>query len=57
MSKPPAKRRAKRKAANADIDYADADESMAGNSLLASLDLSKSKTGPKETSRSSIARN
>jgi len=47
MSKPPAKRRAKRKAANADIDYADADESLAGNSLLASLDLSKSKTGPK----------
>lgn len=43
MSKPPAKRRAKRKAAtDADIDDADA-----GNSLLASLDLSKSRTGPK----------
>jgi len=44
MSKPPAKRRAKRKAADADID---ADDELAGNSLLASLDLSKSKTGPK----------
>ncbi len=44
MSKPPAKRRAKRKAAAADADIDDAD---AGNSLLASLDLSKSRTGPK----------
>ncbi len=43
MSKPPAKRRAKRKAA-ADADNDDAD---AVNSLLASLDLSKSRTGPK----------
>jgi len=41
MSKPPAKRRAKRKAANADIDYADADESLGANSLLASLDSSQ----------------
>ena len=52
MSKPPAKRRAKRKAADADIDYAEADEeatdATAGkNSLLASLDLSKHRTGPK----------
>ena len=43
MSKPPAKRRAKRKAA-ADVDV---DDAGAGNSLLASLDLSKSRTGPK----------
>lgn len=51
MSKQPAKRRAKRKAADADIDYAEAEEatdSTAGrNSLLASLDLSKHRTGPK----------
>ncbi len=44
MSKPPAKRRAKRKAA-ADTDI---DADAGNNSLLASLDLSKSKTGPKK---------
>ena len=56
MSKQPAKRRAKRKASDSDIDADESSAAAAGNSsLLASLDLSKSRTGPKTIANSLLS--